>query len=73
MVLALAWLAARWRLGWALVLWLPALWLAVRLLDPVVGPAPPGAWEATGRYVQAALLAFGSPLAMFLAARRRPV
>jgi hypothetical protein len=71
LVLALAWLVARRHIGLALALWLPALWLAVRLLEPVVGPAPPGRLETGSRYVEAAFLAFGPPLAMLLAVRRR--
>jgi hypothetical protein len=70
-VLALAWLAARLRVALALLLWPPAIWLGVRLLDPMVGPTPPGALEAAGRYLQAAALAFGPPLLMLLAVRRR--
>lgn len=70
-VLLLAWLVARRRIALALLLWLPAVWLAVRLLDPVVGPVPPGPLESASRYLQAALLAFGPPLAMLLAVRRR--
>jgi hypothetical protein len=71
-VLLLAWIAARRRIGLTLVLWLPAFWLAVRLLDPVVGPTPPGPIESAWRYLQAAILAFGPPLLMLLAVRRRP-
>lgn len=71
MVLALAWLATRRRLALGLALWLPALWLGLRLLDPVVSPEPPGPLETSARYLQAALLAFGPPLLMLLAARRR--
>lgn len=70
MVLALAWLAARRRVALALLLWPPAIWLALRLLDPVVGPTPPAAIESTSRYLQAAMLAFGPPLLMLLRARR---
>lgn len=54
----------------ALLLWPPAIWLALRLLDPLVGPAPPGAGESAGRYLQAAMLAFGPPLLMLLRARQ---
>lgn len=71
MVLALAWIAAGRRTAPALLLWPPAIWLAVRLLDPVVGPAPPGPLEAAGRYVQAAMLAFGPPLLVLVAVKRR--
>jgi hypothetical protein len=71
LVLALSWLVARRHAGWALAIWLPGLWLAVRLLDPVVGPAPPGTGETVMRYAQAAALAIGPPLLMLLAVRRR--
>lgn len=71
LVLALSWLVARRHAGWALAVWLPGLWLAVRLLDPIVGATPPGAGESVLRYVQAATLAIGTPLMVLLAVRRR--
>ncbi|HMR33942.1 MAG TPA: hypothetical protein PKA13_21875 [Geminicoccaceae bacterium] len=71
-MLALAWLAIRRRLAFGLPLWAPAIWLALRLLDPVVGPAPPGTAETVGRYLQATLLAVGPPLMMLLRAPRIP-
>jgi hypothetical protein len=71
LVLLLCLIVARRRVGITLALWPLALWLAVRLLDPVVGPMPAGRLETASRYLQAAILAFGPPLAMLLAVRWR--
>ena len=64
-------LAARGRVGLALLLWAPSLWVAVRLLDPVVGPTPPPGPVQAMLYLQAALLALGAPMLATIAVKRK--
>ncbi|MFO1067060.1 MAG: hypothetical protein U1E14_00875 [Geminicoccaceae bacterium] len=64
-------LAARGRVGLALLVWLPSLWQAVRLLDPVVGPTPPAGWVQAMLYLQSALLALGAPMLATIAVKRK--
>jgi hypothetical protein len=64
-------LAAKGRVALALLLWLPSLWLAVRLLDPVVGPTPPSGPVQAMLYLQGALLALGAPMLATIAVKRK--